>query len=71
MVHTLLGCPTNMLGIIASYYYALVFGAFRKRKIEFPICVGEVAVKWVEALQTGLPMSIGGAVFGPIRLKPK
>nr|CAH0099411.1 unnamed protein product [Daphnia galeata] len=45
LVHTLLGCPTNMLG--------------------------EVAVKWVEALQTGLPMCIGGAVFGPIRLKPK
>ncbi|KAK4023198.1 ubiquinone biosynthesis protein COQ4 homolog, mitochondrial [Daphnia magna] len=45
LVHTILGCPTNMLG--------------------------EVAVKWVEALQTGLPMCIGGAVFGPVRLKPK
>lgn len=32
---------------------------------------GEVTVKWVEAYQTGLPMCIGGAIFGPIRLKPK
>lgn len=29
--------------------------------------VGESLVKWVEALQTGLPMCIGGAVFGPYR----
>lgn len=33
--------------------------------------LGEVAVKWVEGLQTALPMCIGGAIFGPIRLKPK
>ncbi|TRY61079.1 hypothetical protein TCAL_05707 [Tigriopus californicus] len=33
--------------------------------------VGEVAVKWVEALQTGLPMCVGGAVLGPIRFSPK
>ncbi len=29
--------------------------------------VGECLVKWVEALQTGLPMCIGGAVLGPVR----
>ncbi|XP_076054367.1 coenzyme Q4 [Oratosquilla oratoria] len=33
--------------------------------------LGEVAVKWVEGLQTGLPMCIGGAIFGPLRFKPK
>ena len=31
--------------------------------------VGEVGVKWVEALQTGLPMCAGGAIFGPGRFK--
>ena len=29
--------------------------------------VGEVAVKWVEALQFGLPMAVGGALLGPAR----
>jgi len=33
--------------------------------------VGEVAVKWVEALQTGLPMCIGGALLGPTRFTAK
>ncbi|KAF2899370.1 hypothetical protein ILUMI_06813 [Ignelater luminosus] len=33
--------------------------------------LGEVTVKWVEAIQTTFPMCIGGALFGPIRLKPK
>jgi len=33
--------------------------------------LGEVTVKWVEALQTGLPMCVGGAVFGAMRLKAK
>ncbi|XP_055614231.1 uncharacterized protein LOC129760596 [Uranotaenia lowii] len=33
--------------------------------------LGEVAIKWVEALNTGLPMCYGGAVFGAIRLRPK
>jgi len=33
--------------------------------------LGEITVKWVEAIQTGLPMCIGGAIFGPVRLKPK
>ncbi|KAK9877163.1 hypothetical protein WA026_016905 [Henosepilachna vigintioctopunctata] len=33
--------------------------------------LGEVTVKWVEAIQTKLPMCIGGALFGPIRLRPK
>jgi ubiquinone biosynthesis protein COQ4 len=31
--------------------------------------VGEVMVKWVEGLQTGLPMCIGGAILGPLRYK--
>lgn len=33
--------------------------------------VGEVAVKWVEGIQTGLPMCIGGAILGPLRFTPK
>lgn len=33
--------------------------------------LGEVAVKWFEALNTGLPMCYGGAVFGALRLRPK
>jgi len=33
--------------------------------------VGEVMVKWVEALQFGLPMCVGGAIFGPVRFKQK
>ncbi|KAK7895194.1 hypothetical protein WMY93_020519 [Mugilogobius chulae] len=31
--------------------------------------LGEVAVKWFEAANTGLPMCVLGAVLGPIRLK--
>lgn len=33
--------------------------------------LGEVSVKWFEALNTGLPMCYGGAVFGAVRLRPK
>lgn len=33
--------------------------------------VGEVMVKWVEALQLGLPMCVGGAVFGPVRYRAR
>lgn len=33
--------------------------------------LGEVTVKWVEALQFKLPMCIGGAIFGAARLRPK
>lgn len=33
--------------------------------------LGEVAVKWVEALNMNLPMCWGAAVFGAARLKPK
>ncbi|KAJ9581945.1 hypothetical protein L9F63_003698 [Diploptera punctata] len=33
--------------------------------------LGEVTVKWVEAIQTRLPMCVGGAVFGSLRLYPK
>lgn len=33
--------------------------------------LGEVTVKWVEAINTGLPMCYGGAIFGAIRLRPK
>lgn len=32
---------------------------------------GEVAVKWVEAINIGLPMCYGGALFGAMRLRPK
>uniref|UniRef100_T1IUR3 Ubiquinone biosynthesis protein COQ4 homolog, mitochondrial n=1 Tax=Strigamia maritima TaxID=126957 RepID=T1IUR3_STRMM len=33
--------------------------------------LGEVAVKWVEGIQTGLPMCTLGALFGPLRFAPK
>lgn len=33
--------------------------------------LGEVTVKWVEGLQTRLPMCVGGGLFGAIRLAPK
>ncbi|GFO15809.1 ubiquinone biosynthesis protein coq4 homolog, mitochondrial [Plakobranchus ocellatus] len=36
-----------------------------------PNMLGEVAVKWFEAVQTGLPMCITAALFGPLRLGPK
>uniref|UniRef100_A0A8D0H981 Ubiquinone biosynthesis protein COQ4 homolog, mitochondrial n=1 Tax=Sphenodon punctatus TaxID=8508 RepID=A0A8D0H981_SPHPU len=33
--------------------------------------LGEVVVKWFEAVQTGLPMCILGAMFGPVRLNAR
>ncbi|KAL6259703.1 hypothetical protein P5V15_009618 [Pogonomyrmex californicus] len=33
--------------------------------------LGEVSVKWIEALQTRLPMCITGAIFGASRLRPR
>ncbi|KAG8184289.1 hypothetical protein JTE90_008975 [Oedothorax gibbosus] len=33
--------------------------------------LGEVCVKWVEAIQTGLPMCVAGALLGPLRLSAK
>uniref|UniRef100_A0A8C6YJ44 Ubiquinone biosynthesis protein COQ4 homolog, mitochondrial n=1 Tax=Naja naja TaxID=35670 RepID=A0A8C6YJ44_NAJNA len=33
--------------------------------------LGEVVVKWFEAVQTGLPMCILGALFGPLRLNTR
>ncbi|XP_014719078.1 ubiquinone biosynthesis protein COQ4 homolog, mitochondrial isoform X1 [Equus asinus] len=36
-----------------------------------PCLPGEIVVKWFEAVQTGLPMCILGALFGPIRLSAK
>lgn len=33
--------------------------------------LGEVAVKWVEAFQTRLPMAATGGLFGAVRRKPK
>lgn len=33
--------------------------------------LGEVSVKWVEALQMRLPMCISGALFGASRLRPR
>lgn len=31
--------------------------------------LGEIVVKWFEAVQTGLPMCVLGALFGPLRLR--
>lgn len=36
-----------------------------------PNLLGEVVVKWVEFIQTGLPMCGLAALFGPLRLGPK
>ncbi|XP_045761127.1 ubiquinone biosynthesis protein COQ4 homolog, mitochondrial isoform X1 [Maniola jurtina] len=33
--------------------------------------LGEVTIKWVEGIQTKLPMCIGGGIWGAARLKPK
>jgi len=33
--------------------------------------LGEVTVKWIEAFQTKLPMTLCGGLFGAVRLKPK
>ncbi|XP_037933294.1 ubiquinone biosynthesis protein COQ4 homolog, mitochondrial-like [Teleopsis dalmanni] len=33
--------------------------------------LGEVTVKWIEALNNNLPMCYAGAVFGAMRLRPK
>ncbi|XP_007434120.1 ubiquinone biosynthesis protein COQ4 homolog, mitochondrial [Python bivittatus] len=33
--------------------------------------LGEVVVKWFEAVQTGLPMCVLGALFGPLRLNAR
>jgi len=33
--------------------------------------LGEVSVKWVEGLQTRLPMCIGAAIFGASRLRSR
>ena len=36
-----------------------------------PSMLGEVALKWLEAAQTGLPMCAAGAAAGGLRLKPR
>lgn len=33
--------------------------------------LGEVSVKWIEALQLRLPMCMSGAIFGAYRLRPR
>lgn len=33
--------------------------------------LGEVVIKWIEAIQTEIPMCIGAAILGPVRLYPK
>jgi ubiquinone biosynthesis protein COQ4 len=33
--------------------------------------LGEVAIKWIEAINTGLPMCLSGGIFGAFRLRPK
>eukprot|EP00123_Amoebidium_parasiticum_P004598 comp15888_c0_seq2/m.13238 comp15888_c0_seq2/g.13238 ORF comp15888_c0_seq2/g.13238 comp15888_c0_seq2/m.13238 type:complete len:265 (-) comp15888_c0_seq2:82-876(-) len=40
--------------------------------LDMPISVeAEIAVKWFEMVQTGLPMTMAGSLFGPMRLPPK
>lgn len=36
-----------------------------------PHMLGEVVIKWIEALQTGLTMCYTAAIFGPLRFGPK
>ncbi|XP_064616343.1 ubiquinone biosynthesis protein COQ4 homolog, mitochondrial-like [Liolophura sinensis] len=36
-----------------------------------PNMLGEVVVKWIEAIQTGLPMCVMGALMGPVRFGPR
>lgn len=58
------------LGYVMQRYrevHDLVHSSLRMRTS----LLGEVTIKWVEGLQTGLPMCIGGAIFGAVRLKPK
>lgn len=65
LIHTVLNMPTNMLGIvIINYVHLLLFS-------NLYIFLGEVTVKWIEAFQTKLPMTLGGGLFGAARLKPK
>lgn len=35
------------------------------------LVAGEVVVKWIEGIQTGLPMCVTGGLFGATRLRPK
>jgi ubiquinone biosynthesis protein COQ4 len=49
--------------VIISFFYSKI--------INFYLITGEVAVKWVEAINIGLPMCYGGAIFGAMRLRPK
>lgn len=52
-----------------NYFYFLSFCLLKHKVFLFP--VGEVTVKWVEGIQTKLPMCIGGGLLGAIRLAPK
>lgn len=53
------GDTKSMFNVV--YYKSLIWSCV----------VGEVAVKWFEAAQTGLPMCIMGAVLGPLRLSTR
>lgn len=73
LLHTLLGMPTNMLGT-SLRYFTLTFSpppTLTMTKLSFFLFAGEVAVKWFEAAQTGLPMCALGAVLGPLRLNTR
>lgn len=48
--------------LIFNLHVCVLFCVFRS---------GEVAVKWFEAAQTGLPMCALGAVLGPLRLNAR
>uniref|UniRef100_A0A8C3IPU2 Coenzyme Q4 n=1 Tax=Chrysemys picta bellii TaxID=8478 RepID=A0A8C3IPU2_CHRPI len=56
------GLTVNMRGPLGILSFSWVFSGFLP---------GEVVVKWFEAIQTGLPMCILGAVFGPVRLNAR
>lgn len=70
LIHTVLQMRTNMLGKVKLVWCCnLECGVVVNDFILY--VAGEVTVKWVEAIQTKLPMCVGGAVFGSIRLSKK
>lgn len=73
LYHAVLGMPTHMLGevglfiLIKIYLLLLILIATKY----FIYNILQVTVKWIEALNNELPMCIGGALFGALRLRPK
>lgn len=47
------------------------YGPHSFRYLTHFLFAGEVAVKWFEAAQTGLPMCALGGVLGPLRLNTR